>query len=328
MPTETERFELLVGETGPADDLAAEVRAGLGSRPRSLPCRYLYDAHGSELFERICALPEYYLTRTERALLATHADDIVSRVPAGASLVELGSGSASKTRLVIEALLRRDGAAHFLPVDISRSMLEASSRGLLDDYPQLRITGVAAEYRSGLAVVERTIAGPKLVLWLGSNVGNFPPEQATRFLWELRALMHDEDRLLVGADLRKDRATLEAAYDDAQGVTAEFSLNLLRRLNRELGADFDLGAFRHRARWNPERGCVEIHLVSVRRQRVSIPSCGGEYDFEADEAIHVEDSFKYTIEQLEEVASRAGFARVQTWTDAADRFSANLLRPA
>src|SRR5262249_49708141 len=195
--------------------------------------------------EAICDLPEYYLTRAEREILATRADELAARFPPGITLVELGSGNASKTRLIIEALLRRQDRLGYVPIDICRTVLEESALELLRDYSNLEVAAVAAEYRQGLEYVRKETSGPKLILWLGSNVGNFDRAEAADFLRSVRAAMNRADRLLMGVDLRKDRSTLEPAYDDSQGVTAQFNLNLLARINRDLGGHFDLEAFRH-----------------------------------------------------------------------------------
>lgn len=312
---------------GQLDDFASSVREGLSRRPRSLSCRWLYDEKGSRLFEAICEQPEYYPTRTELSILRERAGEIAAALPPGGSLVELGSGSALKTRVLIEAMLERDGALRYVPVDISRTMLEASSLELLEDYPQLEILGVAAEYRDGLRELRRRVDGPKLVLWLGSNVGNFERPAAASFLRELREGLDADDRLLIGVDLRKDAAVLERAYDDAAGVTARFTLNLLTRVNRELGGDFDLSAFRHDARYDNVLGRVEMHLVSLRAQRVRIAALDLELDLDEGERIHTENSYKYSGREIDALAAVGGFAVESRWFDAERRFSLQTLRP-
>lgn len=316
-------------ETAPqglAGDFASSVREGLASRPRWLSCRWLYDERGSRLFEAICEQPEYYPTRAELSILRERAGEIAAALPAGGSLVELGSGSALKPRVLIEALLARDGALRYVPVDISRSMLEASSRELLEAYPALEILGVAAEYGDGLRELRRRVAGPKLVLWLGSNVGNFERPEAAAFLAELRGGLSRDDRLLLGVDLRKDKGVLERAYDDAAGVTAAFNLNLLERINRELGGDFELDGFRHRARYDECEGRVEMHLESLRDQRVRIAALGLELDFQAGETIHTENSYKYSPGEIDALAAAGGFEVEARWYDAERRFSLQTLR--
>ena len=317
-------------ETAPhglIEDFASSVRAGLAQPPRSLSCRWLYDEQGSQLFEAICEQPEYYPTRAELSILRERSEEIAAALPPGGSLVELGSGSALKTRVLIEALLARDGALCYVPVDISRSMLETSSRELLADYPELEIVGVAAEYRDGLRELRRRVEGPKLVLWLGSNVGNFERPAAAAFLAELREGFEAHDRLLIGVDLRKDKGVLERAYDDAAGVTAAFDLNLLARVNRELGGDFDLAGFRHDARYDELLGRVEMHLVSLRAQRVRIAALDLELDFAEGETIHTENSYKYSVDEVDALAAAGGFEVEARWFDAQRRFSLQALRP-
>jgi dimethylhistidine N-methyltransferase len=309
-------------------DFERSVVEGLCASPKFLPCRFFYDAEGSRLFEEICNLPEYYLTRAERAILVERAGDIVARTPPGAALVELGSGSAAKTRLLIEALLARDGEARFVPVDISEAMLRESSEVLHADYPSLEILAVCAEYEEGLRRVREAVRGPKLVVWLGSNVGNFERAAAAEFLGRLRGSMKPEDRLLLGVDLRKDREVLEAAYDDARGVTARFNKNLLARINRELRGRFDLESFRHCARYLEEEGRIEMHLVSERAQKVEIAAAGIVVPFERGEAIHTEDSYKYSLEEIDALARRAGFGVEERWLDPEGLFSLTLLLPA
>lgn len=313
---------------GQAPGFAASVLEGLTSRPRWLSCRWLYDEHGSRLFEAICEQPEYYPTRAELSILRERAAEIVSVLPRGGHLVELGSGSAFKTRVLIEALIARDGALRYVPVDISRSMLEASSRELLASYPELEVLGVAAEYGDGLCELRRRVAhAPKLVLWLGSNVGNFERPEAAAFLAELRGGLDARDRLLLGVDLRKDKDVLERAYDDAAGVTAAFDLNLLARINRELGGGFDLATFRHRARYDEREGRVEMHLESLRDLRVPIAALGLELDFRAGETIHTENSYKYSLGEIDALAAAGGFEVESRWYDAERRFSLQTLRP-
>ena len=207
-------------------------------------------------------------------------------------------------------------------------MLEASAKALLEDYPGLTIQGVAAEYQDGLHELRTALEGPRLVLWLGSNIGNFPRDEAVAFLAGVRGDLSPQDRMLVGADLRKDRGTLESAYDDPAGVTASFNLNLLARINRELGGEFDLGSFRHVARWVPERDRMEMFLASREAQTVRIGALDLEVSFGAGEEIHTESSHKYSPRQLDALAAEAGFEVERRWLDAKERFSLNLLRPS
>jgi L-histidine N-alpha-methyltransferase len=316
---------------GAGEYLAAfgrDVRAGLTRSPKSLSCAYFYDEAGSLLFEQICELPEYYLTRAERAILEAHALDIVSRLPNSISLVELGSGNAAKTRILIEALLRRQTRLCYTPIDICRPVLEDSSLQLLDRYPALEVIAVAGEYHDGLRHLRTAAGRHKLILWLGSNVGNFDRPDAGRFLRQVRNTMVGEDRLLLGVDLRKDRAILEAAYDDAQGVTARFNLNLLARINRELGGHFDLAAFRHRAVYNEQIGRIEMYLDSLRHQQVAIDGLGLTVSFAAGEAIHSENSYKYSFAEIDALAASAELRVEQRWLDRESRFALNLLEIA
>ncbi len=315
------RFSL---QGGPEPDLRREfaqaVRLGLGGEAKELPCRYLYDARGSELFDEICLQPEYYPTRTEAAILKNISGDLLAHFATGPQLIELGSGSAEKTRTVIEALLARFGKGCFLPIDVSRSAIEASANSLLGDYPDLVIQGVALGYLEGLQQLERVPGVPRLILWLGSSIGNFHRPEAVEFLHTLGASMQAGDRLLVGFDLRKDAQRLEEAYDDAAGVTARFILNLLTRINRELGADFDLGQFQYRANYDSEIGRVEMWVESTMRQRVTLTGLNWTVDFEAGERIHMENSYKYSPEEISDLGTNAGLLPLQSWTDPADLF--------
>jgi uncharacterized SAM-dependent methyltransferase len=339
----------------PRTGLAEDVRNGLtGPQKRFLP-KYFYDELGSQLFEAICLLPEYYLTRAEDEILRNYADEIVASVEGKKTLLEMGSGSASKTRLIIEALLREQEELCFMPVDISATALESSSRILLQSYPRLRIEAYAADYYAGLAELAKgsgtrqeqekdrssrpgqdkgkvdKIEGTEpersntLALFLGSNISNFDTEEAIRFLKAMRSVLHKGDALLLGADLKKDRATLEAAYNDALGVTSAFNLNVLARINRELGGNFDLHKFKHHAFYNEEVGRIEIYIQSLENQRVRIEELDLEVEFAADELIHTENSHKFDKTGIEELANATGYSLTRTWVDSQGRFSSNLL---
>ncbi len=309
----------------PRAGLAEDVRRGLSSQPKRFLPKYFYDELGSQLFDAICLLPEYYLTRAENEILQLYSDEIVVSVEGETLLLEMGSGSASKTRLLIEALLRKQQTLKFIPVDISATALENSSRILLQSYPQLRIEAYAADYFAGLAELKKTKRARTLALFLGSNISNFDPAEALRFLRALREVLNQGDALLLGADLKKDKDVLEAAYNDALGVTAAFNLNVLARINRELGGDFDLRAFRHHAFYNQEAGRVEIYIVSTRDQTVNIKSLDMAVDFAAGEQIHTENSHKYDLNDIAQLASDTGFTHARTWLDSQKRFSSNLL---
>lgn len=310
----------------PRASFHSDVREGLSARPKRLFPKYFYDELGSQLFDAICLLPEYYLTRAENEILALYADEMVVALEGHKTLLEMGSGSASKTRLIIEALLKRQHELLFIPVDISPAALETSSRVLLQSYPGLRIEAYASDYYDGLAALkERENTGERtLALFLGSNIGNFDADESRRFLRALRGVLRASDALLLGADLRKEPAILEAAYDDALGITASFNLNLLARINRELDADFNLRAFKHRALYNEEWGRVELYLESTRAQVVRIGKLEMQVEFMAGERIHTENSYKYDTEGLSRLAADTGFRRARTWLDRAERFSSNL----
>jgi dimethylhistidine N-methyltransferase len=319
------RFRLVDLTAGdPRVGFAGDVMSGLTAKPKRLSCRYFYDTEGSRLFEAICELPEYYLTRAETEILQNHAREIAALFAFEVAVIELGSGSAVKTRLLLDALLpgRR---VRYVPIDICRPVLEQSANDLLKLFPALEIVAVAAEYQEGLRHLASESDRSRLILWLGSNIGNFTREEAAAFLRQIRDTMTPGDRMLVGVDLRKDRAILEAAYDDAAGVTAAFNLNLLHRINQELNGDFDLGAFQHRAVYNDDLGRIEMYLVSTRDQRVTIGQIGLTVDFAANETIHTENSYKYSLMEIRAVATAAGFQDQRFWQDAAGRFNLHLL---
>src|ERR1041384_696529 len=318
----------------------ADVRRGLQAQPKQLFPKYFYDELGSLLFDAICLLPEYYLTRAEHEILTRHADEIVVAVGSDKiTLLEFGSGSALKTRHLIEALLKRQTQLVYRPIDISAPALETSARVLLQSYPALRIEAYASDYdtalahlrvaaeRNGIHATEQAAAttdARTLALFLGSNIGNFDRADAEKFLRRLRAVLSTNDALLLGADLKKDPARLVAAYDDSLGITAAFNLNLHARLNREFGASFDPRAFRHVALYNEAHGRIELYLESRRAQVVQLPALDLEIAFAVGERMHTENSYKYDLTELDELAGRSGFARTRTWTDEAGQFSSNL----
>lgn len=308
-------------------DLAREVRRGLSAPRKSLPCRFFYDAAGSRIFEEICALSEYYLTRAEDEILARHAQALVAAAPREATVVELGSGSAAKTRRLLGAHLARGGAARCALVDISSAALADSARELRAAFPELAVEAVAAEYREGIELLAAEKRAPWLVLWLGSNVGNLDRAAAGRFLGGIRAHMGPADRFLLGVDRRKDRATLERAYDDAAGVTARFNFNLLARIDRELGGRFAAAAFRHVAHYDEDAGRIEMHLESLADQVVRIEALELDVAFRRGERIHTEDSYKYSDAEVEALAAAAGLCVADARTDAAGLFLSVLLAP-
>ncbi|MFN3653286.1 MAG: L-histidine N(alpha)-methyltransferase [Armatimonadota bacterium] len=309
----------------PQSEFAAAVLAGLAGSPPSLPCRFFYDREGSRLFDEICELPEYYLTRAEDALLREAAAEIARSVTPESDLVELGSGSATKTRRLISALLETAPELRYYPVDISGEMLRETARALSSEFPRLSVYPLAGEYAQALGELPRTQRGPKLVLFLGSNLGNFRPREAEAFLGRIRATMGPGDFALLGLDLRKPREVLHAAYNDSRGVTARFNLNLLRRINRELQGDFELSGWEHQAVVREDCGCVQMRLVCRKPQEVCL--AGQRFRFEAGDYIHTEDSHKYSREQIASLADAADFRVSRTWQDERAYFSLNLFAP-
>ena len=294
---------------------------GMSRRPKGLSPKWFYDARGSELFEVITTLPEYYLGRTERAILAARLPEIAAHVPDGAVLVELGSGASVKTRLLLDGLPHVSG---YVPVDISREFLSQTAAQLAADYPNLPVMPVVGDFMAAILLPDlggRSVVG----FFPGSTLGNLDPDGAVSLLARLRA-WPDHAALILGVDLVKAPALLEAAYDDTQGVTAAFNLNLLVRLNREAGADFDLAAFRHRAVWNASASRVEMHLESLRAQEVRI--AGRTIAFAAGETIHTENSHKFTRESLAGMAASAGWHVASVLTDPEALFAVAILRPS
>ncbi|MDA1308386.1 MAG: L-histidine N(alpha)-methyltransferase [Proteobacteria bacterium] len=306
-----------------SDNFRDDVLAGLRQFPKRLPSKYFYDERGSQLFDEICALPEYYPTRTEMALLRKISGDVADLIGEGATVIEFGSGSSTKIRILLDSL---DAPMAYVPVDISREHLLLSTKDLADSYPDLRVVPVCADYTQPFDVPQ--IAGEKVRagFFPGSTIGNFTRADAISFLRAAALDLGHNNGLLIGVDLRKDAKILHAAYNDAAGVTAAFNLNLLRRINGELGGDFDLDAFAHDARWVPEPGQIEMHLVSTHAQTVSID--GESFDFEAGESIHTEDSHKYGIAEFKALAGEAGWNSIDCWTDPDELFSIHLLRVA
>ncbi|MEK6410459.1 MAG: L-histidine N(alpha)-methyltransferase [Acidobacteriota bacterium] len=317
-----------LAEGGDSNAFASDVRAGLSAKVKSLSPKYFYDELGSRLFEAICFLPEYYLTRAEGEILRTSAGEIVAAVDGPVRLLELGSGSAEKTRYLIEALLGKQPELHYLPVDISDSSLEIASQRLLRLYPGLRITAFAADYFTALQALARRVPadpnGRTVAVFLGSNIGNFGRDESREFLRAVRKLLRPQDALLLGADLKKSPEVLIPAYDDALGVTAAFNLNLLARINRELKGNFDVTKFQHSATYNDELGRIEIRLVSREPQIVRIRAIDLEVTFDKDETIRTENSYKFDLELLSVIARDTGFSLAKTWFDSGRLFSFNL----
>ncbi len=310
-----------VRRRGPdAARIRAEVLRGLRRRPKDLPCKYFYDELGSRLFEDICELDEYYLTRAELAIMRRHAGAMAATIGPRCCLIEFGSGSSRKTRLLLDHL---EEPAAYVPIDISEAALEASARALTADYPGLDVLPVCADFTRPFDLPELPPAARRAVYFPGSTVGNFGPAAAGRLLRRIRRLCGRGGGLLIGYDLKKDPAVLNAAYNDSRGVTAEFNLNLLRHINRELGADFQLDGFRHLAFYNAEQGRIEMHLVCTRPQTVHIGRA--RVDLAEGETIRTEYSYKYAVAEFSALAEGAGLRPRQAWTDAAGLFCVQYL---
>ena len=297
-------------------EFAADVSAGLSRSQKELPARYLYDELGSALFEAITVLPEYGLTRAEGRLLHQHADEIARWLPSNVSVAELGSGSGRKTRPVLQAIAALRDSVGYTAIDVSQAALD-SCRGQLNGLGGVDVQGLQLPYLEGLGEICGRRRGDEflLVLFLGSSIGNFDREQAAHFLSSVRKRLQPGDALLLGADLVKPRTQLLAAYDDPAGVTAAFNLNLLGRINRELGANFDLRSFHHEARWCASERRIEMHLCSTTQQVVDIPSAECQVQFEVGETIWTESSYKYETAELSQLAGQTGFIGVARWAD-------------
>lgn len=307
------------------EDFEAAVIQGLESSPKTLPCKFFYDQRGSRIFDKICELDEYYPTRTEIAILDKYSREIADLMGDSSHLIEFGSGSSTKIRSLLRTLGR---LAAYSAVDISKDHLLGAASKLASDFPNIAVNAVCADYTRPFEVVAPT-ANPdakRVGFFPGSTIGNFTPEDARAFLRRSAALLRKGGEMLIGADLKKDVSLLEAAYNDKEGVTAEFNLNLLRRINRELAANFDLRGFEHRGLYNSDKGRMEMHLFSLRDQAVSV--AGREFSFKREESIHTENSCKYTIEEFQEICEGAGFEPVKVWTDDDKLFSVHYIRVA
>jgi L-histidine N-alpha-methyltransferase len=306
-----------------AKALRADVLAGLSATPRTLSPKWLYDARGSDLFEQITQLPEYYPTRAERAVLDARAAEIAA-LAAPACLVELGSGSSEKTRLLLDAGTAAGTLRAFVPLDVSSSALTSAAAAITTDYPALAVHAVVGDFTQHLPLLPRPVNGPLLVAFLGGTIGNLLPAQRASFLADLRSVLAPGDHLLLGTDLVKDPAVLVPAYDDGAGVTAEFNRNLLRMLNRELGADFVPEAFEHVALWDADNEWIEMRLRSSRAQRVRVAELDLVVDFADQEDIHTEISAKFRRPGVQRELAAAGFTLRQWWVDNGDRFAVSL----
>ncbi|MDA0999214.1 MAG: L-histidine N(alpha)-methyltransferase [bacterium] len=309
-------------ESRPADSsLLKEVLQGLRHEPKSLPCKYFYDERGSHLFEEICALEEYYPTRTEIGIMERHAAEMAAAIGPGSMIIELGSGAGIKIRLLLGEL---EAPAAYAPVDISRAHLLNAAEQLRADCPELEILPIFADFTHPFLIpAARKPPRRRVVYFPGSTIGNFTPEAAGSFLESMREICGPGGGMLIGVDLKKDRKVLEAAYDDEKGVTREFNLNILRNINREFGADFQADAFEHLSFYNEEEGRIEMHLVSRKAQTVRLGK--EKIRLEKDERIHTENSYKYTLDEFGALAAGSGYEVKQVWTDSGRLFSVQYL---
>lgn len=307
------------------NDNAREVIHGLTSRPKQLSAKLFYDAEGSALFEEITELPEYYLTATEQAIFERYAPEMIRAAGGASTIIELGAGSARKTMLILRAALDLHRAVTFIPVDVSSSALEMAHQRVRSELPQIAVHPLVLDYTRHSPALAR-ISGRKLVLYIGSSIGNFEPMAASALLRRLRASLAPGDSLLLGTDMRKSPDVLLPAYDDAAGVTARFNLNILARLNREFDADFDLDCFAHTVIWNEPESRIEMHLESLGDQLVHLHGLDISVAFAAGETIHTENSYKFTPAMIESLAANGGFRIEQSWSDARNWFTVTLLR--
>ncbi len=302
------------------NDFYAEVISGLNQRPRAIGPKFFYDEYGSRLFDAICQTPEYYPTRTEIAILERHIGDIAQHISSRCVLIEPGSGNSRKVRILLDTLRPQT----YIPIDISKDYLRSTAEHVAAEYPWLWVHAVCADYSTPIALPAYPPGTQKLAFFPGSTIGNFEPQQAVAFLRNIANMVLPDGGLLIGVDLKKDPARLNAAYNDAQGITADFNLNLLTRINRALHADFDVDMFRHHAFYNTALGRIEMHLVSKDAQQVRVGNkC---FEFAQGEGIHTENSYKYAIDEFQGLAQQAGFTPAAVWTDAERLFSVHYLQ--
>ena len=305
--------------------IAKDVVDGLSRVPKSLPPKLFYDAEGSRLFEAITQLPEYYPTRIELSIFQEHAREIAATAGKGVAIVELGAGSANKTRSLLEPFVARQLRVRYYPVDISQAAIAEAQKNIEEAFTSVWVKPVIADLSAGFSFIAK-IPAPRLVLFIGSSIGNLEPGEAIDFLRQLSSSLDPGDALLLGTDLVKSPEILVPAYDDAAGVTSAFNKNLLRRINRELGADFDPDAFQHKAIWNTRGSRIEMHLVSLREQTVTLGSSGIQCRFRTAETIHTENSYKYTIESARTMLREGGFIPQKVWTDPQAWFAEHFAR--
>src|SRR5919202_149388 len=318
-------------------EFALDIKEGLGRSRKKIKPKYFYDHIGSQLFEEICLQPEYYLTSTELDILEDYSPDIISKVyddPVRVSVLELGSGSSIKTKIFLRHILKNQNNLYYFPIDVSNTILHDSVHRLSIEFPNLRIIGIASDYIDGITKASNFIAAKdnvpntKLILFLGSSIGNLEPNESRSFLRMLNDKMKNNDNLLVGFDLQKEAKILNAAYNDKAGITARFNLNLLARINRELGGEFSLSSFKHHAFYNKHKKRIEMHLISKISQRVYVDLIGQTFNFKENERIHTESSYKYTLKQIAHLAKNSGFKVKANFLDRNKWFDLALLSPA
>jgi len=304
---------------------ASDVRAGLTAVRKSIPPRYFYDNVGSALFEAICELPEYYVSRAETEILTVYRREIAAAFGGARRIIELGCGNGKKTRFLLSEIVGEGRVLEYVPVDVDVSMLQQIGHDLLAEHADMTVKALACDFRRAWRAIREMDEVPTSVMFLGSTIGNFELEDASSMLRDVRTALRPGDTMLLGADLKKDRNLLNAAYDDPLGVTAAFNLNLLRRINRELGGEFNIREFAHRAFYDETKGRVEMHLVSLREQSVRIGSIAVEAAFSEGETIHTENSCKYDSATMERITSTGGFEIRHRWVDSNGWFAEYLL---
>jgi L-histidine Nalpha-methyltransferase len=341
MDKREEKAEMTVQQNKEFEDFAADVERGLAAQSKYVSPKYLYDEVGSQLFEQICLQPEYYLTRTEASILNKHAPVISKLVGSNIEIIELGSGSSSKTAILLSYLSLQKKRIYYFPIDISSSILMESTRRLKSQFPNVSIIGIRSDYNLGIDKAaaaaaagcksserNQEIPDMKLVLFLGSSIGNFELIEARSLLGSVRKKLHTNDLLLVGFDLQKDESVLNAAYNDKAGITAKFNLNLLARINRELDGNLELGKFEHHAFYSREQQRMEMHLVSKTNQQLYIGALGKTFAIRKGESIHTENSYKYTLNQIAALADDCGFTLEKNFMDKNRWFNVALLSPS
>jgi L-histidine N-alpha-methyltransferase len=307
------------------EDFKNHVLDGFRSDPKSLASHCFYNHEGSSIFDKICALPEYYLTRSEIDILENRTEEIVAEIPEEGIIAELGNGSPLKIKKILDRLFERQEDVHYAPIDISCDYMKKSVLDLVETYPNLSVTAIGGKYERGIQFLEKTET-PKTILWLGSSIGNMPDDEAVKFLSRISKMMRPNDCFIIGMDLEKDWDMIKEAYDDQQGVTAEFNMNILKRINEELKADFDIDSFRHDPVCNIKESRMESYLTSVKDQNVFLRSLDLKIPFKKNESVHVEVSCKYSEDKIKKMAKQSGLHLDRQWFDSNKWFSLNLFR--